>query len=57
MPIDVKKANLHPTHKCSFCGKNNNEVAMIIAGDGVCICTSAYLSVSTLYSVITGAAS
>jgi len=48
MPIDVKKANLHPTHKCSFCGKNNNEVAMIIAGDGVCICDECVFECVTL---------
>lgn len=38
MAIHSEKANLYPTHKCSFCGKTNNDVASIIAGDGVCIC-------------------
>lgn len=38
MPKQAEKANLYPTHKCSFCGKTNNDVASIIAGDGVCIC-------------------
>ncbi|EAA9052619.1 hypothetical protein K3U18_003238 [Salmonella enterica] len=38
MATHSEKANLYPTHKCSFCGKTNNDVASIIAGDGVCIC-------------------
>ncbi|EBV5496103.1 hypothetical protein FNI57_23820 [Salmonella enterica subsp. salamae] len=38
MATHSEKANLYPTHKCSFCGKTNNDVSLIIAGDGVCIC-------------------
>lgn len=38
MPNQPEKANLHPTHKCSFCGKTNNDVATLITGDGACIC-------------------
>ncbi|MEB0811787.1 ClpX C4-type zinc finger protein [Citrobacter freundii] len=38
MPNQSGKANPHPTHKCSFCGKTNNDVATIITGDGACIC-------------------
>ncbi|WOU46055.1 ClpX C4-type zinc finger protein [Citrobacter portucalensis] len=44
------KANPHPTHKCSFCGKTNNDVATIIAGDGVCICDECvYLCVEIIF--------
>lgn len=38
MPNQSGKANPHPTHKCSFCEKTNNDVATIITGDGACIC-------------------
>lgn len=38
MPGINENANMHPTHKCSFCGKNNNQVRKIITGEGVCIC-------------------
>lgn len=38
MATHSEKANLYPTHKCSFCGTTNNDVASIIACDGVCIC-------------------
>ncbi|EEE5063423.1 hypothetical protein CSP06_003539 [Salmonella enterica subsp. houtenae] len=38
MTTHSEKANLYPTHKCSFCGKTNKDVSSIIAGDGVCIC-------------------
>ncbi|EAQ0348395.1 hypothetical protein OGI89_005384, partial [Salmonella enterica] len=31
MATHSEKANLYPTHKCSFCGKTNNDVASIIA--------------------------
>ncbi len=36
---DSSKAELAPTHSCSFCGKNNIEVkGALIAVPGVCIC-------------------
>ncbi|HHT3972970.1 TPA: ClpX C4-type zinc finger protein [Citrobacter freundii] len=38
MPNQSGKANPHPTHKCSFCGKTNNDVATLITGGGACIC-------------------
>lgn len=53
MPNQPGKANLHPTHKCSFCGKTNKEVAHIIAGDGVCICDECvYLCVEIIFKQI-----
>ncbi|HBM2776597.1 ClpX C4-type zinc finger protein [Enterobacter cloacae] len=39
MSATSNKVNIQPTHKCSFCGKTNVEVAgVLIAGDGVSIC-------------------
>ncbi|EMO7792432.1 hypothetical protein WDR79_004827 [Citrobacter freundii] len=38
MPGIIENANLQPTHKCSFCEKTNNDVSVMIAGPGVCIC-------------------
>ncbi len=33
------EVNIQPTHKCSFCGANNIEIAgVLIAGPGVSIC-------------------
>lgn len=32
-----------PTHKCSFCGKNNNQVKHMVAGPGVSICNECVL--------------
>ncbi|MGY9298394.1 ClpX C4-type zinc finger protein [Citrobacter freundii] len=50
MPNQLGKANTHPTYKCSFCGKTNNDVATIITGDGVCICDECvYLCVEVIF--------
>lgn len=38
MPGIIENANLQPTHKCSFCDRTNNDVSVMIAGPGVCIC-------------------
>ncbi|EAP9202992.1 hypothetical protein D0C25_24025 [Salmonella enterica] len=39
MATHSEKANLYPTHKCSFCGKANVEVAgVLVVGPGVSIC-------------------
>ncbi|MBT1806035.1 hypothetical protein KKZ73_20645 [Enterobacter hormaechei subsp. xiangfangensis] len=39
MSVTSTEVNIQPTHKCSFCGKTNLEVAgVLIAGAGVSIC-------------------
>jgi len=39
MSATSTKVNIQPTHKCSFCGKTNVEVAgVLVAGPGVSIC-------------------
>ena len=35
---------IHPTYKCSFCGKNNHESGVMIAAVGVAICQDCILS-------------
>ncbi len=43
MSANIEKVNTHPTHKCSFCDKTNDELRLIIAGTGVCICNECVL--------------
>jgi len=43
MSVNHKKVSIHPTHKCSFCDKNNEEVRSMVAGPGVCICSECVL--------------
>ncbi len=44
MPATSTKVNIQPTHRCSFCGKTNVEVAgALIVGDGVSICQECVL--------------
>ena len=44
MSATSNKVNIQPTHRCSFCGKTNVEVAgALIAGDGVSICQECVL--------------
>ncbi|WP_346763422.1 ClpX C4-type zinc finger protein [Escherichia sp. E1130] len=39
MSVTSTEVNIQPTHKCSFCGKTNVEVAgVLVAGPGVSIC-------------------
>lgn len=39
MSATSTKVNIQPTHKCSFCGKTNVEIAgVLVVGDGVSIC-------------------
>ena len=39
MSATSTKVNIQPTHKCSFCGKTNVEVAgVLVAGPGVSVC-------------------
>lgn len=39
MSANSTGVNIQPTHKCSFCGKNNVELSgVMIAGPGVSIC-------------------
>ncbi|MCI7949268.1 hypothetical protein GOY59_01900 [Klebsiella pneumoniae] len=39
MSVTRVEVNIQPTHKCSFCGASNVEVAgVLIAGPGVSIC-------------------
>lgn len=39
MSATSTEVNIEPTHKCSFCGKTNVEVAgVLVAGPGVSIC-------------------
>ncbi|MCH0685618.1 hypothetical protein KVQ01_11365 [Escherichia coli] len=37
------ETRLAPTHKCSFCDKNNNQVKHMIVGPGVSICDECVL--------------
>ncbi|CZV40381.1 ClpX C4-type zinc finger protein [Enterobacter asburiae] len=40
MPGKIEKANLQPTHKCSFCGIDDKSLkGVMIAGPGVSICS------------------
>jgi ATP-dependent protease Clp ATPase subunit len=52
MPGIIEKANIHPTHKCSFCGINNLEaVGVMVSGPGVCICQDCiYICVELVFS-------
>jgi len=44
MSATSTKVNIQPTHRCSFCGKTNVEVAgALIIGDGVSICQECVL--------------
>ncbi|HAT2600275.1 TPA: ClpX C4-type zinc finger protein [Citrobacter freundii] len=39
MSATSTNVNIQPTHKCSFCGKTNVEIAgVLVVGDGVSIC-------------------
>ncbi len=45
MPAINEKANLHATHKCSFCDRSDidSDVKVMVTGPGVAICDNCVL--------------